>query len=94
MIYYFVRENVVALCQKQANDEYMSSRKMLLEEYRAEAYSKDQYVRKLKRLEREYKQSKALLTGPQSPLAKRRRLVSDEKDSDRDNYDTIPSSDF
>ena len=74
MIYYFVRENVVALRQKQANDEYMSSRKMLLEEYRAEAYSKDQYIRKLKRLEREYKQSKAFLTGPQSPLAKRRLM--------------------
>ena len=65
---------------------------MLLEEYRAEAYSKDQYVRKLRRLEKEYKQTKASLTGPRSPLAKRRRVVSDEEDSDI--YDTIPSSDF
>jgi hypothetical protein len=92
VIYHSVRENVVALRQKQANDEYMSSRKMLLEEYRAEAYSKDQYVRKLRRLEKDYKQSKALLTGPKSPLMKRRRVVSDEEDSDI--YDTIPSSDF
>ena len=51
----------------------MSSHKMLLEEYRAEAYSKDQYVRKLKQLEKEHKQTKASLTGPQSPLMKRHR---------------------
>ena len=92
---------MVALRQKQANDEYMSSRKMLLEEYRAEAYSKDQYVRKLNRLEKEYKKTKSFLTGPQSPLAKRHsplakrhRAVSDEEDLDSDIYDAIRSSDF
>ena len=70
----------------------MYSCKMLLEEYCAEAYSKDQYVHKLRQLKKEYKQTKASLTGPQSPVMKHHQVVSDEEDFDI--YDTIPSFDF